>query len=598
MIRTISSIARLIEPGRRWVWVLLVGLAVVASLFEAVAALLVLAVIRLSTSPDAHGEIPLLGRVLERLGVQDLGSNLPVLLLAVGGFFAARSVAVLLMSYLQGRIAFNAGARVSARLLDSYLRMPYAQYLRKNSAELVRNAHQSANEVVMYGLLPVVTIASETFVIASLVLVLLSENLAATLGAVALVGPVAVLSMKWLQPMLTRLGVESQAEARASLQTIQESLAALPEIRLVGGEHTFVSRLAAHRRAFARARYLNRFAADVPRVATETVAILFVLAFLFASSARGEASAAQLSFLGLFAYSALRIVPSISRVATSVNSLQFADAAVSDVLADLADLRQVERSEDHGSGRNRPPEGLVFRGVSFSYDGSQEHALDGIDLHLPPGGSLGIVGPTGSGKSTLVSLLLGLLEPTSGQILVDGRPLALCREEWQRSIGFVPQSPTLFDDTIRRNVALGEPEERIDDGRVLKALELAQVRDFVESLPAGLDTTVGDRGIRVSGGQRQRLVIARALYRDPPVLVFDEGTSALDSETEEAVTRALSEVRLDRTFVAVAHRTQTVRDCDTIVVVVGGRIHATGTYDDLIARSPIFRALASQASPS
>jgi ATP-binding cassette subfamily C protein len=215
---------------------------------------------------------------------------------------------------------------------------------------------------------------------------------------------------------------------------------------------------------------------------------------------------------------------------------------------------------------------------------------------LKPGESLGIVGATGSGKSTLVDVLLGLLRPTAGQLLLDGKPLNGHERAWQRLIGYVPQAPYLLDDTIRRNIAFGVGDTLIDEHRVARASTLAQLEDVVRHLPQGLDTPLGERGARLSGGQQQRVAIARALYGDPAVLVFDEATAALDNQTEREVTRAIAALHGTRTLIVIAHRLSTVAACDRLIFLEGGRIAAAGTYQELLSH-PAFKTMAAQTMP-
>jgi ABC-type multidrug transport system fused ATPase/permease subunit len=230
--------------------------------------------------------------------------------------------------------------------------------------------------------------------------------------------------------------------------------------------------------------------------------------------------------------------------------------------------------------------------VSYHYPNHERLVLDHVSVAIDRGTSLGVVGSTGAGKSTLIDLVLGLLSPTSGTISVDGIDVFANRIAWQRRLGVVSQSVFLLDDTLRRNVAFGLPDGDIDDQRVAEAIDAAHLGDFVESLPEGVETVVGERGARLSGGQRQRVAIARALYRRPEVIVFDEGTSALDNLTESAIMSALEALHGDRTLIIVAHRLTTVRRCDQIVLLENGRVIDTGTYDDLVERSASFRRMA------
>jgi ATP-binding cassette subfamily C protein len=235
---------------------------------------------------------------------------------------------------------------------------------------------------------------------------------------------------------------------------------------------------------------------------------------------------------------------------------------------------------------------LRLEGVSYAYDRDSPAILQRVDLDVSRGECVAIVGATGVGKTTLVDLVLGLIEPTEGRITVDGVAIADNLAAWRRHIGYVPQEAFLFDDTLRRNIAFGIPDVEIDEARVIGAVRVAQLGEFVTRLPAGLDTWIGERGLRLSGGERQRVSIARALYRDPDMLVFDEATSSLDPGTEQALTRAIEQLRGQKTLLVIAHRLTTVERADRLVVLSAGRIEAIGAYQDLARSSPAFRALA------
>jgi len=235
----------------------------------------------------------------------------------------------------------------------------------------------------------------------------------------------------------------------------------------------------------------------------------------------------------------------------------------------------------------------VFENVSYAYAPGSPPAVTGVDMTIQRGQSVGIIGPTGAGKSTLLDLLLGLIVPTDGRVLVDGRDISQITRAWQRQIGYVSQTPYLLDDSLWRNVAFGLPDDAVDEERLRLAVSAAQLDEVVEILPQGLDTTVGDRGARLSGGQRQRVAIARALYRNPAVLVLDEATAALDVETEREVTRAIESLHGTRTVIVVAHRLSTVRNCDRIIVLRDGRIAALGSYVELLTKDEDFRRLVS-----
>jgi ABC-type multidrug transport system fused ATPase/permease subunit len=328
----------------------------------------------------------------------------------------------------------------------------------------------------------------------------------------------------------------------------------------------------------------------IPRVGTETVFVVFIVGTLLVTQLAGGSPADKFPVLGLFAYSALRILPAVNRMLLSLTNLKSGQAALDIVHADLA------RLDAFPAPVSEPALGfesaIVLDGISFRYDAGTPDVLAGIDLVITKGSSVGLVGPSGGGKSTLIDVLVGLLEPTSGSVLVDGVDIRAHVAGWQANLGMVPQVVFLTDDSLRRNIAFGLPDDEIDDERVAAAVTMAQLDELVAGLPAGLDTSVAEAGVRLSGGQRQRVVIARALYREPAVLILDEGTSALDNLTEAQIIETLNRLKGRFTVIAVAHRLSSVQDCDQIVVVEGGRITDVGSYDELSRTSSEFRRMA------
>ncbi len=375
--------------------------------------------------------------------------------------------------------------------------------------------------------------------------------------------------------------------------TIQQSLTGIRDVKILGRERFFAHQFVTDRAKNARAAYLTGTVAQLPRVLIETSLLLLILGFFVLAVGRGETAASILPVLGVFSYAGMRMQPSLQKIVAGINSLRYATAPINEVYQELQEL-------DRAGARRRVTspdplhfeEEITFEDVSFRYENTSAPALSDVNLRIAKGESIGVCGPTGGGKTTLVDLLAGLLDPTSGTIRVDGQDLRGQTREWQQNLGVVPQSVFLLDDTLRRNIAFGIPDEEIDESAVIAAVRLAQLSEFVGSLPEGLETRVGERGVRISGGQRQRVAIARSLYRKPSVLIFDEGTSALDSITEAELIGTLDSIRGERTIIIVAHRLSTVRGCDRIVLVTGGRIADIGDYDELLARSTEFRQLA------
>ena len=591
MWTTVKQAYDLVGYERPWRWVLLVVLALIVSGLEMVGALIVFTLLSLVADPGGEIGLPLVGDLRRNFeGVEETTLLLSVLA-AMAAFFIIRGVVKIAAKYVQARVAHNAGARLSTRLFEGYLLWPYSRHLRRTTAELIRNSYEAVKDLVKSVLLPSIKIAADAILVVGLLLLLLVIAPLATVGAVAVVGGAAILLLFVVQPRMKRLGRVRHQEARTSLKTLQQGLFGIRDVKVLGRERAFAHFYGTSRRRMARTEYLRETVTQLPSIVLEISLLGFILAYFAVTIVGGGEAQDTLSILGLFAYAGLRLQPSVQSIISGLNTLKFSAAPLQDLHDDM-------RTMEFGARFRKSASPLPFSSrltlvdVSFRYERSDRDALCGINLEVKPGEQIGICGPTGSGKTTLVDVITGLLPPTTGQVTVDGRELHLHEREWHAALGIVPQMAFLTDDTLRRNIALGVPDHEIDDEAVTEAVRLSQLEEFVSELPSGLDTTVGERGVRVSGGQRQRVAIARALYRRPSVLIFDEGTSALDNATEALLMDAIEGLRGRHTIILVAHRLSTVRNCERIVFLEHGHMTGLGTYDELCATNPAFRALA------
>lgn len=582
---TLRKTIELIDPDKRWRWFALIFMSLTVSVMEAVGALLIFGLFSLSAGPGSVPELPLIGGLPWR-PTADRTDTVLTFAVAVAVFFMLRGGLFVAQTYLQHRVANNTGVAISGRLFANYLAMPYALHLRRNSAELIRNAWDSVNAVARFVLVPVVEVASELLLICAMLAVLFVTAPLVTSVAVLFLGPLVAVIVRSIQAPLSVLGSTNQGMSRDTLQMLQQGLHGVKEVKLQGREDYFVAAFIQARAQLARSVYRQATLAAAPRAVLETAFVLAMLAFVVVTLATADSNASPLPLLALFGYAVLRLMPALNRVLISAGNLKYGAAAVQQVYADAA-------SSVTRASRGTEPVGfdhsMDLDDLSFQYEGSSSPALAHIDLSIRKGESCGVVGPTGGGKTTLVDLITGLLEPSSGRVLVDGRDIRTNLAGWQRRIGMVPQNVYLVDDTLRRNVAFGLPDDRIDDEAVREAVAMAQLNAFVSGLADGVHTQVGERGVRLSGGQRQRIAIARALYRRPDVLIFDEGTSALDTLTERELIAALERLRGSHTLITVAHRLTTVRTCDRVIVIRDGAIAATGTFAELIETDAEFR---------
>jgi ATP-binding cassette subfamily C protein len=494
--------------------------------------------------------------------------------------------------YVRNRCAAGSSVSVGTRLLQRYLGAPYAFHLRRNSAKLIRNTTNSASTVSRVVLMSATAAVSEVLVVVGILVVVIHQAPTAALIAGSMIAALMVGMLRLTQKSHTLWGVQTHRLAGAIQQSLQQSLGGVKEVKILGREKYFVSAFARHRRELARIGIWRGLLEITPRLLVETLFVCGVVTVIILTH---ETEGSELvPLLGLLAYAGLRILPSLHWIVFYQNNLRFGAATLNELYKDWTDLSAYEKP-DHSGERIPFRDRITLENVSYAYEGAGRVALADVSISIRRGESVGIVGATGAGKSTLIDLILGLLEPTQGRISVDGKDVSEQLTSWQRQIGYVPQSIYLTDDSVRRNIAFGINDQAIDDQRVAEAVRMAQIEQLIEELPDGLDTLVGERGVRLSGGQSQRVAVARALYHDPEVLVFDEATAALDGQTEQELTREIQNLQRKKTLIVIAHRLSTVRDCDRLIFLKDGRVVDVAPFEELKTRNAAFRALA--ASP-
>ena len=390
------------------------------------------------------------------------------------------------------------------------------------------------------------------------------------------------------------LGQIQTRELTALIQQIHQALGSVKETRILCRESYFESGYFSHLLPLNKAQAENSFISILPRYINEVTAIALVLGLLALALIFGTGSSDIFITLGLFAVAAIRLLPSLTRIAGSLSSIRFYSANLNEIYEDLHASQHLPMEsvaeDDPALGLARE---IRFENITFSYENSPEPAVRELSLQIPALQSVAFVGASGAGKTTAVDLLLGLYPLSSGRITVDGTDIRQNLQRWQKSLGYVPQQIYLSDCSILENVAFGIPADKINLEAANRALHLAQLESFLQTLPEGIHTRIGEHGVRLSGGQRQRIGIARALYHDPAVLVMDEATAALDNETERAFMESLRNLSGQKTLILIAHRLSTVEHCDNIFFMKEGRLVAQGTYNRLLESSDDFRRLAS-----
>lgn len=483
---------------------------------------------------------------------------------------------------------------LSKRMLDGYLGQPYAFFLSRNSSDLTKRTLSDVDIVVDQCVIPGVQIIAHGAVMIMLVVFLIAiDPIVTTVLLVVICGVYAII-FAFCRHLVGKISKDANLANRERFTIAGEAFGGIKEVKLFGREETFADRFNKPVERFARRKATADAIAVLPRYFIEAIAFGGALAItLFLLRSRGDLGA-MLPLLGLYAFAGYRMMPAVQSIYGGLVRLRFGMPMVESIIEDLPAAGARRTLADTGPSLVFN-EAIRFENLTFCYPGADRPVLEAFDLEILAGTTVGVVGPTGAGKTTAVDLLIGLLAPTSGRILIDGVPLDDAnRRAWQRGIGYVPQSIFLADASIAENIAFGEAPDAIDRAAIERAARIANIHDFVSSeLAAGYDTKTGERGIRLSGGQRQRIGIARALYRNPPVLVFDEATSALDTETEAAIVEAIERLRRVHTIVTIAHRLTTVRECDQIVLLEAGKISAQGNWETVTTRSAMFRRMAS-----
>jgi ATP-binding cassette subfamily C protein len=579
VFETGRKLSRLFDRRERVRAALLFVAMLVGALLEMAGVAAIPAFVATLTNPDLIRNHPVGSVVLEWFGA-DTQAGVTVLAgIGLAIVFVVKAVYLTAVAWVSNRFVFRWQVTLAGRLLGNYLGRPYAFHLRRNSAELLNNTNNDAMGVVSGVVLPLLQIGMEVLTLTAIFGLLLWVEPVTSLAAFGILGGSSYLFARVVRSRVIDLGRELRTHREEMIRAVNEGLGGIKMTKVLGRETHFLSRFEEASGGFARVGMVRAVLNELPRLVLEVVAVLGLLAVAAYFLSVGGSTETLVPVLALMAVSVARMIPAFNRIVNGLNTMRWGRASLEAVYADLVESDGVEAAAEA-----LPPlsDRIRVDRVAFSYEGSEEPVLEDVRLEIRRGEALGLVGPTGSGKTTLVDLILGLLSPSRGRVIVDGVDLKGREAGWRRQVGYIPQDIFLADVSIRENVAFGVPREEIDDEAVWKALERAQLADFVRTLPRGLATAVGERGVRVSGGQRQRIGIARALYDDPEVLVMDEATSALDTETEQVVMAAIERLKGGRTLILIAHRLTTVESCDRVVLIREGRIVAEGPPGDVL----------------
>lgn len=486
---------------------------------------------------------------------------------------------------------------IGARLFETYLRHPYEYHLNQHSSDLSRGVLSEVDQVIGTVFQPAANMMANSFTLIAIVALLVLIDPWVALFAGGLLMVVYMLIFAVVRTYLASIG-ELRVEAnKKRYKVTSEAFGGIKDIKLLGRELAYLDRFIGPSRELSRVVAISAVVGQVPKYIVEAIAfggilLLSLILMIRQGEHDPEALGQVLPLLGLYAFAGYRMIPAVQAIFQAFTQMRFGATAVGNLYKDLCEKDRLPQLQSTAVPVMPVERQIELDGLSYTYPNSDDVGVKDVTVTIPVGSTLGIVGSTGAGKTTLIDLILGLLPPTSGELRVDGTVImADNQRQWQSNIGYVPQSIFLVDASLSENIALGIPEEAVDPVRVRECARQAQVDRFIEGeLPNGYDTVVGERGVRLSGGQRQRIGIARALYHEPAVIVFDEATSALDNLTELEVMKAVGTLH-GKTIIMIAHRMSTVKVCDQIIVLDKGQIVGNGTYDELAAENSAFQKI-------
>ncbi len=570
----------LLDRKQKRKMVVLVFMMLIGGVLETLGVSLILPVMELVLEENAVQSKRYLQVICDvfHIAYHDTKSLMILVMVGLVVVFALKNLFLFFQQKVQLKFVYTNQFATSRRMMINFMQRPYEYYLNADTAVIQRSITSDVNN--MYGLiLALLQLISEGIVFVCLVAVSLLADVWMSITVALLLIVVLLIIKCILKPIMKRAGEENQDFYSGLFKWINQSVMGIKEIKIANKESYFINEYAKCGAGYVSAVQRYNLYNATPRLLIETVAIAGMILYMMVRLLTGAEIIDIMPQLTLLAMVAMRLIPCANRINTHLTSISYFEPflmGASDNLQEEIRDKNINYDEKAYQQKEDVPkleikEKIELKNITYKYPGTEKLIFDDADMEIPIGKSVGIVGTSGSGKTTVVDIMLGLLQLQSGEILADGQDVRGCYPSWLKNIGYIPQTIFMIDDSIRKNVAFGYAEEDIDDEKVWRALKEAQLDEFVKSLPEGLDTGIGERGIRISGGQRQRIGIARALFEDPEVLVLDEATSALDNDTEAAIMDSINRLHGKKTLVIIAHRLQTIEKCDMVYRVEDGK---------------------------
>lgn len=553
--------------------VILLVIIFVGAFVELLGVSAVMPLIDVAMEPETIDEKWYLVLISRYTGIADANQMILFLAVLLIVIYILKNVYVMAMYSLQYRFVFNNQQRLSVRMMKSYMQQDYLFHVSKNVAEFQRNITSDVNGFFTVALNALQFLA-EFSVSTVLVIFLLVQDWVSTVAIAVLLFLFMGIFTIFFRKVLVKIGEESRQANVQVTKWLFQAISGIKEIKVANKESFFITNYDKNYKDCARVQRQQSILTYLPKPVMETVCICsLMLAMIIKIAVVKSDIASFVTTLSVFAVAAFRMLPSFNKITGFISGMMFNKPAIDSVYRDLMEIERLKAQktvEQMDTEKVMLTTAIGLKNVSFRYPESDKWILKNASLEIKKNTSVALIGASGAGKTTAADLILGILEPQEGSVTIDGIDIKKCMASWHENIGYIPQAIYLMDDNIRANVAFGIPESEIDDAAIEKALREAQLDQFVQSLPDGLDTMIGDRGVKLSGGQRQRIGIARALYRNPNVLILDEATSALDNDTEKEVMEAIDGLHGTRTLIVIAHRLSTIRKCDKIYEVGNG----------------------------
>ena len=555
--------------------IMVLFMIILGAALELLGVSVILPLVDLGMNPDAVGDSTACKWISSILHLNETTQVLFVMVLGMIVIYFIKNLCLTYTNCTIYRFAMNVRRNLATRMMTTYMCQPYSFFLQKNSSELIRSVNSDTAQ--FYELLSnVFLVISNGLVAICLVIYLAIINWVMMFTVLVLLGACAGTIFLKISKKTRAFGLKNQEMAATLYRMLQQSFEGIKEIKVLNREDYFINEYSSTYYENANITRKYNLANLLPKYLIETVCVMAILGFLAINILVNGNYMDTIPQLAVFAVAAFRLLPSVNALYAYSNTIVYNRASVDLIYRDLKETEKLEKNRraEHDAVTSKVSfqRAIELKNVTFRYENMSEDVLKNVSLTIQKGQSVALIGPSGGGKTTLADILLGVLQPTEGQVLVDDMDIQTDIGAWTNNVGYIPQVIYLLDDTIRNNVAFGISPDEIDDNRVWRAIEEAQLKEFVTKLDKGLDTAVGERGARISGGQRQRIGIARALYSNPQILVFDEATSALDNETEHEVMRAIDSLHGTKTIFMIAHRLTTIQNCDVVYEVGDGQV--------------------------